>query len=66
MKFELSQKVAIVGGQEVGTVQGRCEFVAREPQYLVRYRDAKGCAQECWWDENALTKDESTPPHTQG
>lgn len=56
-KFEMLQKVVIVASDEFGSVIARSEHTNAEPQYLVRYKAANGCASENWWTEQALAAD---------
>lgn len=53
-KYDLDQKVDIVGSHEHGKVIARVEYVSSDPSYLVRYLAADGRMVESWWDENAL------------
>jgi len=39
---------------EVGEIVGRAEREYDLHEYLVRYKDANGCAVERWWNENAI------------
>ncbi len=39
---------------EVGEIVGRAEREYVLHEYLVRYKDANGCAVERWWNENAI------------
>jgi hypothetical protein len=61
MKFDLSQSVEIAVSGERGTVTGRAEYIGSQPAYYVRYKDADGKAQECWWTEDALRTVGSQP-----
>lgn len=53
-KFQLGQTVVIATSGETGEVIGRAEYLASQPNYLIRYRCADGRAVEAWWTEDAL------------
>lgn len=52
--FELNSGVMIATSGETGTVIGRAEYVASEPNYCLRYKTAQGVAEQSWWPESAL------------
>ena len=54
-KFDLKQVVKIEESGEVGTVIGRCDYVAADNNYFLRYKAADGRAVEAWWTESALS-----------
>jgi hypothetical protein len=53
-KFEIFDKVGLANSTEEGVVIGRAEYAEGTRSYLLRYRDAAGCAKEAWWKEAAL------------
>lgn len=57
-KFELRQKVAVKISGEEGEVIARSESIAHQPQYLLRYKNNAGVADEVWWDEDCLMQPE--------
>jgi hypothetical protein len=52
-KFELGGQVTITCSQESGEIVGRAEYPTFL-QYLVRYVNGSGIANEGWWNEEAI------------
>lgn len=54
MRFNLNDRVRLIGSGESGAVVGRAEYTFCEPAYLIRYKSADGRQVEQWWTDNAL------------
>jgi hypothetical protein len=52
--FEPGDGVELFSGEDGVVLETRFGSCLPEPEYLVRYVDAVGCAQERWWGESAL------------
>lgn len=52
--YNIHDVVMISVSGEVGEIIGRAEREYDLHEYLVRYKDANGCAVERWWNENAI------------
>ena len=55
--FALGEQCHITVSGEAGIVMGRAEYLSSPNHYWLFYKDADGCARECWWREDQLASD---------
>ena len=48
-EFYLEDQVKIIISGEVGTIKGKVAYSQSENQFLVKYKDANGCAVSGWF-----------------